>query len=383
MQVAIACLQETKLSSPDSRKTRSFLPSRLSSHCILDSIGAAGGVITAWDPNLFSLISVTRTANTLSVTLSFNLDGSSLHVTNIYAPSADKTHFFSELRSLSPPPDTPWILLGDFNLTRSPADKNNTNFSMHEASLFNDSLNDLGVIEIPLRDRAYTWSNKRETPTLVRLDRVFVDLIWSATYPKTTLNSLTRFTSDHVPLLVNVTTAIPRPSCFRYDRSWSFHEEFRHLIANSRGSFSHHDPAKRIVGRLKKCHKKCKLWVRRISPHRQRERDCKAIIDALDLLEEERPLGGAEAHLRTLAIDSLELAIMEKVAYWKQRSKLRVAVEGDENTKFFHVHASHRMRKNTIQLLEEDDREVTDHNGKATILLSYYANLLGSASPAS
>ena len=102
MQVAIACLQETKLSSPDGRKTRSFLPSRLSSHCILDSIGAAGGVITAWDPNLFSLISVTRTSNTLSVTPSFNLDGSSLHVTNIYVPSADKTHFFSELRSLPP-----------------------------------------------------------------------------------------------------------------------------------------------------------------------------------------------------------------------------------------------------------------------------------------
>ena len=38
------------------------------------------------------------------------------------------------------------------------------------------------------------------------------------------------------------------------------------------------------------------------------------------------------------------------------------------------------MHKNTIHLLEDGDREVTDHDGKAAVLLSYYSNLLGSAS---
>jgi glutathionyl-hydroquinone reductase len=39
---------------------------------------------------------------------------------------------------------------------------------------FHSFLNDCELKEIYLHGRRYTWSNERETPTLVRLDRVFV-----------------------------------------------------------------------------------------------------------------------------------------------------------------------------------------------------------------
>ncbi|KAF8672185.1 hypothetical protein HU200_049753 [Digitaria exilis] len=382
MRVAIACLQETKLNAPDTSKIRSFLPARLGAHCLINSSGTSGGILTAWDPNSFSLVSVSRRAFCLSVTLAQNHDNSCLHVANIYAPAHahEKASFICELSTLAPPANTPWILLGDFNLTRSPSDKNNSNFSAAEASSFNDALNILGVMEIPLRDRAYTWSNNRENPTLVKLDRVFIDLAWGDLFSNTTLSSLTRFASDHVPLLVNVSTRIPRPSCFRYDRSWSLHEEYRELIRGRWNTTTSHDPAKRITSRLKLCRRLSKDWNCRIGSHAHRERDCKAIIDALDLLEEERVLSPAESHIRALAADSLSLSIKEKVAYWKQRGKIRIAVEGDENTKFFHAHASHRLRKNSIQLLEQDGLEVTDHDEKASILHSYYSDLLGCSS---
>lgn len=56
-----------------------------------------------------------------------------------------------------------------------------------------------------------------------------------------------------------------------------------------------------------------------------------------------------------------------------------MAVEGDENTKFFHTHASHRLRKNSIRYLEVDGVEVTSHQDKVAALLRYYASLLGDA----
>jgi len=68
----------------------------------------------------------------------------------------------------------PWVVMGDFNLTRDPGDKNNGRFNYTEANEFNELINTLCLIEIPLTDRAYTWSNKRDEPTLVRLDRCFV-----------------------------------------------------------------------------------------------------------------------------------------------------------------------------------------------------------------
>ena len=46
---------------------------------------------------------------------------------------------------------------------------------------------------------------------------------------------------------------------------------------------------------------------------------------------------------------------------------------GDENTKFFHTKASINYRHNHIAVLQNDDQvEISDHAGKAAILLDAY-----------
>jgi endonuclease/exonuclease/phosphatase family metal-dependent hydrolase len=102
------------------------------------------------------------------------------------------------------------MLCGDFNMIRYAHEKNNSNFRMSEAEAFNDCINDLCLIEIPLLDRSYTWSNKRSSPTLERLDRVFINVAWNKILPSTILSSFTRTTSDHVPLKINIATSIPK-----------------------------------------------------------------------------------------------------------------------------------------------------------------------------
>jgi len=53
---SIVCLQETKLQNIDFFKAKSFLPSNLaSSHVCAPADGTRGGILTAWDPALFSL----------------------------------------------------------------------------------------------------------------------------------------------------------------------------------------------------------------------------------------------------------------------------------------------------------------------------------------
>jgi len=69
-----------------------------------------------------------------------------------------------------------------------------------------------------------------------------------------------------------------------------------------------------------------------------------------------------------------------KLVMWKQRSKVKAAVEGDENTRYFHACANQRHRRNKIQIIEHDGSEVHNHDQKAAILHSFYLNLLGSPS---
>lgn len=214
-------------------------------------------------------------------------------------------------RSPPPPDDTPWLVLGDFNLTRFPQNKNNDLFNHREASLFNDAINSLGLIELPLLDRAYTWSNRRDTPTLARLDRAFVNLAWDHKFPNTNLSSLTRFNSDHVPLKVTVSTAIPRSHLFRFENSWLLHNSFCQLLESSLAGAADVCTGSSFSRLLKRCRKACRSWARRLHSAQQREIDTKILINGLDLLEEARPLSAQENILRTLAANSLHSIAQE------------------------------------------------------------------------
>lgn len=84
-----------------------------------------------------------------------------------------------------------------------------------------------------------------------------------------------------------------------------------------------------------------------------------------------------EFTLRALIQDSLANFLRDKVVFWKQRSKIRRIQAFDENTKFFHAHASHKFRKNSIRSLLVDGCQVFDHDFKAAALFNYFSSTLG------
>jgi hypothetical protein len=201
----------------------SFLPPQLSDYVTVDAVGSSGGIITIWDPQFLSLTSSRRDRFSLSTVLLSTLSALTFVVTNVYAPADHSLTpiFLEELESLGPLfNNLPWMIVGDFNLLRCPTDKNNPSFDLSLANAFNDSICSLALFELPLLDRLCTWSNKRETPVLARLDRALFNQAWNLALSNSSLSSLPRPTFDHVPLLVTTATKIPRAACFRFENSW-------------------------------------------------------------------------------------------------------------------------------------------------------------------
>jgi hypothetical protein len=108
------------------------------------------------------------------------------------------------LKAITPDDNIPWLICGDFNMIRYACEKNNDNFRHNEADAFNDMIHDICLIELPLMDRQFTWSNRRASPTLERIDRAFINTDWDSLLPNTNLSSFTRSTSDHVPLKIQI-----------------------------------------------------------------------------------------------------------------------------------------------------------------------------------
>ena len=87
-----------------------------------------------------------------------------------------------------------------------------------------------------------------------------------------------------------------------------------------------------------------------------------------------------ERLLRTLCQDRLVLFVQQRAAYWKQRGKFRMIREGDANTKFFHVRASQRLRRNKIQTIVDAAGQChVSHAAKSAALTAHFSSLLGEA----
>lgn len=70
------------------------------------------------------------------------------------------------IKALHMPDDADSLILGDFNLMRSPADRNKPGGDPHEMFLFNAAISALGFTELNLQGRHFTWSNKQPDPLL-------------------------------------------------------------------------------------------------------------------------------------------------------------------------------------------------------------------------
>jgi hypothetical protein len=94
----------------------------------------------------------------LSVELTSNYNANSWILSNIYAPctSTGKRGFITWFKNIQMPDAVNWLIVGDFNLYRSPTDRNRPGGDHNEMYLFNATISSLGVVELPLKGRRYT-----------------------------------------------------------------------------------------------------------------------------------------------------------------------------------------------------------------------------------
>jgi hypothetical protein len=107
----------------------------------------------------------------------------------------------------------------------------------------------------------------------------------------------------------------------------------------------------------------------------------KEILLQLEAAQESRVLMDQEHELRRrLKARSTGLAAIEK-ARIRQRSRLTYIRCGDANTKFFHIHANSRQRKNYIHNLQIEEGMMFTHEDKEKVIGDYFRDHIGSSTP--
>lgn len=150
------------------------------------------------------------------------------------------------------------------------------------------------------------------------------------------MQTLARPVSDHTPYTLVIGTMIPKSSQFRIENYWTEFARFLDVvILHWHNNHFFANIGKMISGKFKQLRKGLKQWRKEFSNLGKLINNCNWVLAMLDGLEEQRSLSLIERYFRKSVKEYLLNLLEAKRKYWKQRSTIRWAKFGDENSVFF------------------------------------------------
>ena len=121
------------------------------------------------------------------------------------------------------------MVLSDFNLITKVFKKNQGNINLHMMGRFNSVINELELIDYPLVGRNFTGSNKRDSATMTRIDRILVSQEWESKFTNYQMTPASSSSSDHCPLTLRPMET-KHYKWFRFEACWLRKEGFLDVV---------------------------------------------------------------------------------------------------------------------------------------------------------
>lgn len=249
-------------------------------------------------------------------------------------------------------------------------DRGSQNFSLSGVTDFKNFMSTTQVTEIPASNGFFTWFRGQAKS---KLDRLLVNPEWISLLPSLQVTLLKRGVSDHCPLLAsaNVTNWGPKP--FKFHDVWLSHPGCLKLITdtwNSKEGLTVNEKFKQVRQHLKQ-------WnVAAVFGHiDQCITSAEEEIQKYDLISNERLLSEEELTARREAQQNLWQWLKRKETFWAQNSRAKWLKDGDKNTKYFHILASIRKRKNSLNSVFSNGKLIIDPAGIHKEAVSYFKGI--------
>jgi hypothetical protein len=219
----------------------------------------------------------------------------------------------------------------------------------------------------------YTWTNKHPGDQLIlaRLDRFLATSDWITRFHKYNNNHLLRFKSNHCPILLDFSPVLPLmslkqgPKMQRFEQIWTRNEQHiarvKEAWTSNQGHLSHR--LHRTLDHLHSWgHNLFGILPRKIKQAQEELMQLNQRHGSMDLSQQ---IKDKENELDNL-LDREEI-------WWKQRSRVDWLQHGDNNTKYFHMKASQRRKRNKITELKDcSGKSWREHTDIERILLDHF-----------
>ncbi|GJS58103.1 RNA-directed DNA polymerase, eukaryota [Tanacetum coccineum] len=305
-----------------------------------DSLGNSGGILCIWEASVFEKDNVTISDNFIAIYGTWLPCNVKVLFVAIYAPQqpVQKRVLWDYVSMILEQWNGESILMGDFNEVRSSDERRGSWFNSASAQAFNHFISVSGLVDVKLEGFSFTWSHPSATK-MSKIDRFLVSDGIISLFPSITALCLDRHLSDHRPILLHDIKLDFGPTPFRFYHAWFKYEGFDEMVNQTWRSFSHSD--RNGMVRFKKKLFDLKIVIRQwVKSKRAQLCNTKQALEGeLHEVDEDLDHGTVNEDLlvrRKDIIRQLHDIKTKGDAELIQKSKIRWAIEGDENTKFFH-----------------------------------------------
>ncbi|PWA36913.1 RNA-directed DNA polymerase, eukaryota [Artemisia annua] len=292
-------------------------------HVAVDSCGRSGGLLCMWDPNVFEMTSSISDRNFILVHGILKGCGTKLNVINVYSPQGlpEKRDLWNSILGFVTSSEGLKVVMGDFNEVRCPEERLGSGFCASSARVFNEFIYEASLKEYRMGGSRFTYSGGCGR-NFSKLDHVFVcDGFW-AKWPAASLMAHPKRWSDHCPVSLKTTTYDFGPGPFRFYTSWLDIPSINEVV-------------EKVVGDNKVTE----------------DREVEDLLNSCDQWEAKAELGlitdgeielWATAHAKWQEIEN------RKAMDIKQKSRVKWALDRDENSSFFHRMCKIHISNNRI-----------------------------------
>ncbi|XP_035831953.1 uncharacterized protein LOC118480996 [Helianthus annuus] len=356
--VSFISLQETKRAAVSQVDLHGFRGNNQFGFDSVDSVGLSGGLACLWDKSIFSQSGGTKDRNFLHVRGKIKGSGVVVNVLNVYAPQGvpAKKLLWDSLVQLISSFDGLWVVSGDFNAVRFREEKRNCSFKNTCANNFNTFIFEAGLLEYNMKGRSFTYASA-DGRKLSKLDRFLVNPAFFNSWPEARVEALSSFLSDHCPIILSSVAKNFGPKPFRVFDSWiglaCFEEEVVGAIKGSDDVTGPPDVV--LMKKLGILRQRLKLWRDdMLAKNSEAVASALSDLEGLEAVLDSRELNEEEEWSLLECKKLLKEEEVRKNRDLKQRSRIRWAKEGDENSKFFHSMINCRKASNVIHGLNID-----------------------------